>query len=208
MLRAGDTLAGLRIPDSRMAREALDLVRDVSSELLLNHVLRSYFFGRLLAETEDGLDQEVVFLSAVLHDLGLTDHARGARRFELEGADAARLFLLDKGYAPGRAWLVWDTIALHPWGDINLHKEAEARATQLGIMADAVGLGVDRIEPAKLAEILRVLPRLSFKSGFLELLRQEAVAKPESHVMHPVHMVAEHCCYHVPVPDAAAMLQA
>ena len=207
--KLGAVVAGIRLPDSAVASQAYELACEVSDAMLFNHVVRSFLFGRLLAGPDGGrADEEVVFLSAVLHDLGLTDHARGPRRFEIEGADAARSFLLDRGYEVGRAWLVWDTIALHPWGDINMSKEPEARVTQLGIMADAVGLGLDGVDPDALAEVLHLFPRLGFKSGFSELLRREAVDKPEAHIVHPVHMMAEHCCYRVPIPDPRQMIAA
>ena len=93
-------IAGIRAPDSRIAREAHELARRVSSPMLFNHVMRSYYLGRLVAGDAGEWDDEVVFLSAVLHDLGLTDRARGERRFEIEGADAARQFLSDAGLEP------------------------------------------------------------------------------------------------------------
>lgn len=200
-------IAGIRAPDSRIAREAVELARLVSPPMLFNHVMRSYYLGRLVAsEAAGGWDDEVVFLSAVLHDLGLTDHARGERRFEIEGADAARRFLTQAGLEPERGWLVWDTIALHTWQDINLFKEPEARIAQLGIVADVVGAGLDRCDAGAIEAIRRAFPRLGFKRGFVELLQSEARLKPDAHVMHPVHMIAEHCCYHVAVPDARQMI--
>ncbi len=200
-------VAGIRAPDTALAREAAEFAWQSSSPMLFNHVMRSYFLGRLIAgRAGPGCDDEVVFLAATLHDLGLTDVARGPRRFEIEGADAARRFLRDRAFDDHRGWLVWDTIALHPWGDMNLHKEPEARIVQLGIMADAAGLGVDTIQPALLAEVVSAFPRCGFKSGFVELLLGEARAKPDTHIVHPVHMVAHHCCYAVPIPDARAII--
>jgi hypothetical protein len=42
-------------------------------------------------------DDELVFLSCMLHDLGVTEHANGDQRFEVDGADAAAQFLRDHG---------------------------------------------------------------------------------------------------------------
>jgi HD domain len=204
----GETTAGLQLPDSALVREAVELAWSVSPPLLFNHVMRTYFFGRLLESRDDLADPEVVALSAVLHDLGLTEHARGPRRFEIEGADAARRFLQDKEMSPDRSWLVWDTIALHPLGDVNLHKEPEARIVQLGIVADAVGVGIDSLDPKAVAEVISRYPRCGFKTGFFQLLVSEAQAKPDTHVIHPVHMAAHHCGYCVPIPDARALLDA
>lgn len=199
-------IGGVRAPDSAIVRQAVDFARGASSPMLFNHVMRSYYLGRAIAGGEQSLDEEIVFLSAVLHDLGLTDAGRGPRRFEIEGADVARRFLTDHGFDEDRSWLVWDTIALHPWTDINLFKEPEARVAQIGIMADVVGAGLEKIDPAAVESVLAAFPRENFKAGFVELLMDEATLKPSAHIFHPVHMIAEHCCYTVPVPDARAMI--
>jgi hypothetical protein len=176
--------------------------------MLFNHVMRSFLFGQLLSPEGPPLDDEVIFVSAVLHDLGLTEAARGSRRFEVEGADAARRFLIDQNVDDRRAWLVWDTIALHPWGDLNLLKEPEARVVQRGIVADVVGSGLEDVEAVRVADVLSAFPRLGFKAGFFELLLREAAEKPHTHVVHPAHMVAHHCCGGVAIPDARAIIDA
>jgi hypothetical protein len=116
-------IADIRRPDSSIARQAEELARAVSSDMLFNHVMRCYWFGELFAR-RDGvkIDRELMFLSAVLHDLGLTSHASGPHRFEIEGAGAARAFLAGRDVPQGRAQAVWDNIALHPW-DINLFRD-------------------------------------------------------------------------------------
>ncbi|MDI1263426.1 MAG: metal-dependent phosphohydrolase [bacterium] len=201
-------IAGLVAPDTSLVREATRLAWESSSPLLFNHVMRCYYLGRLTAgRTAGGYDDEIVFLSAVLHDLGLTAHAPGPRRFEIEGADAAQRFLDGAGCDKARGWLVWDTIALHPL-DINLHKEPEARVVQAGILADVIGVGVGSIEPSLVDEVVRAFPRSGFKKNFFELLLREAGSKPHAHVMHPTYMVAHHCCGGVPIPDARAMIEA
>ncbi|GAA2788024.1 hypothetical protein GCM10010533_27910 [Mycolicibacterium pallens] len=91
-------VAGWNIPDSDICSAALHLVTDVSPAFLTNHCIRSYLFGRELAAA-DGMragtdyDDELVFLSCVLHDLGITAYGGGDQRFEVDGADAAARFL-------------------------------------------------------------------------------------------------------------------
>ena len=80
-------IADIKVPDSSIARQAEELARSVSNDMLFNHVMRCYWFGELFAQQEGKkVDSELMFLSAVLHDLGLTDHAPGPHRFEIEGA--------------------------------------------------------------------------------------------------------------------------
>src|SRR5690242_6410440 len=109
-------IADITAPDTPIVRQAEELVRAVSSDTLFNHVMRCYWFGELFAQQEGRkVDSELMFLSAVLHDLGLTDHAPGPHRFEIEGAGAARTFLIERGVSEDRAQKVWDNIALHTW---------------------------------------------------------------------------------------------
>ena len=83
-------IAGIRIPDTRLAVEATKLVREVSSPALFNHVVRTYIFGEQLGRTLGmRYDTELVYLAAVMHDLGLTPPYMAAGRFEVDGADAA-----------------------------------------------------------------------------------------------------------------------
>jgi hypothetical protein len=199
-------VGGVRPPDSRIAREAVELARDVSSPVLFNHVMRCYLLGELLAQAQlPAYDREIVLLSLVLHDLGLTDHARGPRRFEIEGADAARDFVAARGLSPEKSWLVWDNIALHPL-DLNLYKEPEAKAVEWGIWADVVGADLDRLEASAVREIVTAYPRLNFKRELFQLLRQEAVAKPHAHLFHPTTMIAHHCLGGLDIPDAQALI--
>jgi hypothetical protein len=184
-------IADLTRPDSSIARQAEELARTVSSDMLFNHVMRCYWFGELFAQ-RDGvkIDRELMFLSAVLHDLGLTSHASGPHRFEIEGAGAARAFLKGKSVPQVRAQAVWDNIALHTW-DINLFRDDTSRVMQLGIAHDVVGVPDAGLDPADLAELLRRYPRLGFGRGFHEALEHELDSKqPYPHAFHPCTRIA------------------
>jgi len=83
------------IPDSKLAREATELVRDTESPLLFNHSTRVYYFGSL-AGNRQGLkfDPELLYIGAMFHDMGLTpQYSSQADRFEVDGANSARAFL-------------------------------------------------------------------------------------------------------------------
>ena len=133
-------IADIKVPDSAIVRQAEELARSVSSDTLFNHVMRCYWFGELFAQQErKKVDSELMFLSAVLHDLGLTDHARGPHRFEIEGAGAARTFLVERGVSEDRAQNVWDNIALHTW-DMNQFRGDTSCLTQRGLAYDVSGV--------------------------------------------------------------------
>jgi len=44
---SGKTIAGIKIPDSAMAGQATELLREHGSELLYNHTLRVFIFAAL-----------------------------------------------------------------------------------------------------------------------------------------------------------------
>ena len=179
-------IADIRIPDSAIVRQAEALARSASSEWLFNHVMRCYWFSELFARAEGAkVDRELMFLSSVLHDIGLTDHGRGNHRFEIDGAIAARTFLVDKGVSRERAQGVFDNIALHPW-DINLFRDDTSRLTEFGIVHDVVGLPGATLDPADAAEVIRRYPRLDFKRRFNAALERDIDGKqPYPHWFHP-----------------------
>src|SRR5262245_28773594 len=106
------------IPQSRLAREVLELVMRIEGAALANHSLRSYMFARLLAEhhgrTGDaGYDDELLFVACVLHDVGLTKDADRGHRFEVDGADFAADLLVRHGFSADKVDSVWQAIALN-----------------------------------------------------------------------------------------------
>ena len=64
----------------------------------------------------------------------------GPRRFEVEGADLARVFARQGGVDERRAQLIWDSVALNSTPSIGLYKEAEVALCTAGICLDVVGL--------------------------------------------------------------------
>ena len=106
------------LPESEIASTAKQLVFEVAPAVVAHHSVRSYLFGRELAaakglQRDVDYDDELVFLSCILHDLGATEHANGDQRFEVDGADAAARFLRDHGVPEARVTTVWQAIALH-----------------------------------------------------------------------------------------------
>jgi len=121
---------------------------------------------------------ELLAVSAILHDLGLTDRYSAQERFEVDGANAARSFLKERGIPAHQIQLVWDAIALHTTRCIALHKEPEVAMTHSGIFVDVLGAGLELIPQDKLRAILAEFPRLSMKKQFLDCLCGVVRRKP------------------------------
>ncbi len=171
--------AGTKVPDTRLVRDAIDLARSSSQPFLFNHVMRSWLFSVVLSENaKPAPDPELLAVSTVLHDLGLTDRFSAEERFEVDGANAARAFMKERGIPMPQTQVVWDAIALHTTRSIALHKEAEVAMTHSGIAVDVLGAGLDRIPPDKQQAILSAFPRLALKSQFQSSLCNIVRRKP------------------------------
>ena len=171
--------AGIKVPDTALVRDAVDLSRSSLEPFLFNHVMRSWLFAVVLSDGADHPpDSELLAVAAVLHDMGLTDRYTTENRFEVDGANAARAFLSDRGISTRQIQLVWDAIALHTTPTLALHKEPEVVMTHSGIAIDVLGAGLDRIPQDKQRAILSEFPRLAFKDQFKGYLCSVVRQKP------------------------------
>ena len=176
-------IGGVSAPDSQLSRKAAALVARVHSTTLLNHVQRTWWFAEFLGRKR-GLryDREAVYLSSLLHDLGLTDEFTADQRFEVDGADAASRFLEANGYAESKAQLVWDAIALHSSTGIADRKEAEVALVCMGAHIDVMGLWIEELTPDLVDDVLELYPRMGFKAAFQAALAEVARKKPQTTV--------------------------
>lgn len=125
------------LPDSELCNAAVEYARTVSDPFLFHHVMRSAILADSIGRGSGvKFDREVLCVSAVLHDLGLTTIAPVQMRFEIEGADLAKDFLARKGMSERHLEIVWDAIALHTTAEIPSKKCSEVALCQLGIAAD------------------------------------------------------------------------
>jgi hypothetical protein len=173
-------LGGVTVIDTPLIARALDYARLHSELYLFNHAVRSWLFAVRLGQLQ-GVphDPEVVAISTLLHDLGLTNSFTGPKRFEIEGADAARAFAREQGLDDQRVQLIWDSVALNstPW--IGLYKEAEVALCTAGIGVE-FGFQYDRIPPNEMESILAAFPRLGMKRGFTDSVCRIVKEKPET----------------------------
>jgi hypothetical protein len=121
----------------------------------------------------------VVAVGTLLHDLGLTNSFTGPKRFEIEGADAARAFAREQGLDDRRVQLIWDSVALNSTPSIGLYKEAEVALCTAGIGVE-FGFQYDRIPPDEMKSILAAFPRLDMKQRFTDSVCRIVKTKPET----------------------------
>jgi hypothetical protein len=161
--------AGISIPNSTIATQATELLLEHGTEFIYNHSLRVFLFASLNGNRDKlAYDPELLYVSSVFHDLGLTKHYSSADlRFEVDGANAARDFLKSHGLPKESLQLVWDTIALHTTIGIAEHKEAEVALLYSGVGLDVMGEGYENLSTENREEIISAFPRNDFKNKII-----------------------------------------
>ena len=174
------TVAGIQIPDSKLAREATDLLREYGTALLLAHSLRVYLFGAIRGRHRRlTVDHELLYFGAVFHDFGLTPKYRSENhRFEIDGANAAREFLRANDVAESTASVVWDAIALHTTPEVPWYKQPEIALVTAGVEADVLGDGLQEIPAGDRDAVLAAYPRVNFKRGIVQAFSDGFAHKP------------------------------
>lgn len=158
---AANPLSTISIPDSLMAREVTQLIRDTESELLFQHSTRVYFWAALTGKRKGLIyDPELLYAAAMFHDLGLTQpYDASPLRFEVDGANAARDFLRSHGLSEGDVAKVWMAIALHTTPGIPEHMHPEIALVQAGAGMDVSGRGYEQFSNEEREAVIAAHPR-------------------------------------------------
>jgi hypothetical protein len=154
-------LFGVKIPDSSIARDITQLIRDTESDLLFQHSRRVYLWAALLGQRK-GLkfDPELLYAAAMFHDIGITPHYHESQlRFEVDSANAARDFLRGRGIAESDIEKVWLAIALHTTPGIPEHMHPEICLVQAGAGMDMAGREYEAFTDQERAAVAAACPR-------------------------------------------------
>ncbi|MCI0581617.1 MAG: HD domain-containing protein [Chloroflexi bacterium] len=172
---------GMGVPDSTLARRARELITDVAAPFLVNHSVRSYAWAVELARHDRlRFDPEILYVAAMLHDIGLIPQYDIGGGYEVDGALAAERFVRDAGEPDGRARAIYDVIALH-----NDHELPPDPASEVVLLWDSTGVDVtgerfDDVRSEIVPGILAAYPRVDFKREFGALFADQASRKPNS----------------------------
>ncbi len=176
-----NNIAGIALPDTALVRDVTEYIRDVEDDLLFNHSRRVFYFGALQG-LRRGLqpDLELLYVGAMFHDIGLTEPYRTTSqlRFEVDGANAAREFLLQRGVDEEAARKVWLGIALHTTPGVPEFLDPEVALVTAGVETDVLGIGRDDLTPADLDAVTAVHPRPDFKNRILRAFTDGVQQRP------------------------------
>ena len=177
------SIHGVRVPDSKIARQITELVRDTESPLLFHHSSRVYYFGALAGKHRGmSFGPELLYAGAMFHDMGLTpQHSSATERFEVDGANAARDFLRGQGISQTDIDTVWTAIALHTTPGIPQHMHPVVALVTAGVEMDVLGLTYPEYSDAEREAVVQAHPRTDhFKEDIIQAFYDGIKHKPET----------------------------
>lgn len=182
MSGTAETIAGVTIPDTALVRDTTEFIRNAEDDVLFHHSRRVFLFG-VLQGRRRGLvaDPELLYVAAMFHDLGLTDRYRDSTlRFEVDGANAARDFLVERGVDEVDVGKVWLGIALHTTPGVPQFLDPEVALVTAGVETDVLGFGRDDLTAEALEAVTAAHPRPDFKRRILHAFTSGVKHRPAS----------------------------
>jgi hypothetical protein len=169
-------------PETPAAATALTVATRFYSPALLNHCVRSYLWGTMYGAAHGiAFDDELYYVSALLHDIGLTEAFDSHRLpFEDAGGQPAWVFGTAAGWPAERAARSEEIIVLHMRADVSPDADPESHLLQVATSWEVVGRRPEEFPPDARAELLARYPRLGFGAEFLACFEDQARRKPDS----------------------------
>jgi len=176
-------VSGITIPNSKLANEITEFIRDTEPDLLFHHSSRVYYFGALAGKLR-GLkfDAELLYAGAMFHDIGLIpSHSSKTDRFEVDGANAARDFLRSHHVGDQDIDHVWTAIALHTTAGIPQYMHPVVALVTAGVEMDVLGIDYARFTDEDRKAVVEAYPRTPhFKEDILQAFHDGIKHKPET----------------------------
>jgi len=170
-------------PDTAAARGAHELVTQFQSPALVNHVRRSWLWAEAFAliEGRDGIDHELLYTAALLHDIGLApaydNHVLG---YEEAGGFVGEALTAGAGWPAERRRRVNEVIVRHNWPSVDPARDVEGYLLEIATGLDISGRRDEEIPLEFRREVLAALPRLGLAAEFGDCVQQQAARKPDS----------------------------
>jgi HD superfamily phosphodiesterase len=173
---------GIGIPDSKLAHEITEFVRDTETPLLFHHSSRVYYWAALAGKRRRlKFNPELLYAGAMFHDMGLTPAQSTRERFEVDGANVARDFLRARGIARADLDTVWTAIALHTTPGIPQHMHPVIALVTAGVEMDVLGIGFSEYGETEREAVVHAHPRSSrFKEDIIQAFYDGIKFRPET----------------------------
>jgi HD domain len=176
-------ISGIRVPDSKLANEMTEFIRDTEPTLLFNHSSRVYYFASLAGQRRGfKFDAELLYAGAMFHDIGLVPaYSSAADRFEVDGANAARDFLRRHSISEQDIDHVWTAIALHTTPGIPQYMHPVVALLTAGVEMDVLGIDYASFTDSDRNAVVKAFPRtVHFKEDIIQAFYDGIKHKPET----------------------------
>ena len=176
-----NNIHGVSIPDTKLCRSITEFVRDTETDLLFNHSSRVYYFSALAGIARNlKVDHELLYAGAMFHDVGLVSpYSSADERFEVDGANAAKIFLNRHGVSETDIVTVWNAIALHTTPGIPQHMHPVVALVTAGVEMDVLGIKFNEYSDDTREAVAAVYPRsATFKEDIIQAFYDGIKHKP------------------------------
>jgi len=174
-------LDDLEIPATWAARGALEVATAYCSPALLNHSVRAYLWAAGYGVTHGiAFDAELLYVAAMLHDLGLVKEFDSHRvPFEEAGGHVAWVFGAGAGWPVARRRRAAEVIVRHMWDVVDVAQDPEGHLLELSTGMDISGRRTEEIPGDLRADVLARYPRLGLAGEFVACFQDQAARKPD-----------------------------
>ena len=175
-------LADVHVPTTLVAEQAAEAAAAWCSKALMEHNHRSYLWAAARgADMGIPFDEELLYVAAMLHDLGLvTAFDNATVSFDEAGGNVAWMFAAGAGWPVERRVRLSEVIVRHMWDSVDPAFDAEGHLLEVGTAIDISGRDPGLWAPELRAEILAVHPRLDLVAEFTACFADQARRKPDS----------------------------
>jgi len=170
-------------PDTQAARAARELAAAYHSPALLNHVLRSWLWAEAFAQLEgrDGIDHELLYVSALLHDIGIVpEFDNVALSYEDAGGHVAVALTAGAGWEAARRTRALEVIVRHNWPAVDPAFDEEGYLLETATGLDISGTRADDLPLDLRREVVGAYPRLDLAAEFGAGVADQAERKPDT----------------------------
>jgi cyanamide hydratase family protein with HD domain len=170
-------------PDGRASTAAVQLATDYHTPSMFHHVMRSWYWARGFAATEGwiGIDDEMLFVAALLHDIGTTPaFDNHTLSYEEAGGHVAVALTAGAGWPPLRQQRTLQVIVRHNWASVDPSLDVEGYLLEAATALDIAGARAHLIDRGFRDEVLDAYPRLDLAREFVACVADQAERKPTS----------------------------
>ena len=175
-------LADLETPATPASRAALEVAAAYCTPALLNHCVRAYLWAAAYGVARGvAFDAELLYVSSMLHDLGLVKEFDSHRvPFEEAGGHVAWVFGAAAGWSVERRRRAAEVIVRHMWDAVDVAEDPEGHLLELSTGMDVSGRRTEDIPAGLRAEVLARYPRRGLAQEFVACFQDQAARKPHS----------------------------